>query len=61
VHAELSSMSTTVTTLCARVGHLADGLDADRDAQLLSQLVEIERSMRTISRQLERAARLARP
>ena len=44
----------------ARVAALADGLHGEKDAELLAVLHEVERSLGSASRQLERANRLSR-
>lgn len=60
VHAELSSLSSTAATMKARVASLAEGLRLEKDAELLSVLYEVERSLGNVNRQLERAVRLAK-
>jgi hypothetical protein len=60
VNAELSSLSSTVAALKARVAGLAEGLHHERDAELLSVLYEAERSLAGATRHLERAVRLTR-
>ena len=44
----------------ARVASLAEGLRQEKDAELLSVLYEVERSLGNVGRQLERAVRLAK-
>ena len=44
----------------SRVAALADGLHNEKDAELVSVLYEIERSLVNAGRQLERAVRLAK-
>jgi hypothetical protein len=60
VHAELSSLSSTTANMKARVASLAEGLRQEKDAELLSVLYEVERSLGNVNRQLERAVRLAK-
>jgi hypothetical protein len=60
VHAELSSLSSSAATMKARVAALADGLHHEKDAELLSVLYEVERSLGNVNRQLERAVRLSK-
>ncbi|CAB4707390.1 unannotated protein [freshwater metagenome] len=60
VHAELSSLSSTTATMKARVASLTEGLREEKDAELLSVLYEVERSLGNVNRQLERAVRLAK-
>ena len=60
VHAELSSLSSTTATMKARVASLTEGLREETDAELLSVLYEVERSLGNVNRQLERAVRLAK-
>ena len=60
VHAELSSLSSTTATTTARVASLTEGLREEKDAELLSVLYEVERSLGNVNRQLERAVRLAK-
>jgi len=61
MHPELSSLSSSVGTLKARVGALTDGLHAERDAELLAVLYEVERSLGSAARQLDRAVKITRP
>ena len=44
----------------ARVAALTDGLHGEKDAELLSVLYEVERSLANASRQLDRAVRLTK-
>lgn len=60
VHAELSSLSSTASTMKARVAALTDGLHGEKDAELLSVLYEVERSLGSVGRQLDRAVRLTK-
>jgi len=60
VHPELSSLSSTVAATKSRVTTLVETLHADRDAELAALLYEIERSLGSVQRQLDRATRLAR-
>ena len=43
-----------------RITRLADGLHPERDAELATLLVEVERTLGSVTRQLDRAARLTR-
>lgn len=43
-----------------RVAALADGLHAEKDAELRAVLYEVERSLAAASRQLDRAVRITR-
>jgi hypothetical protein len=58
VHAELSSLADSAGTLRERVSGLLPMLSSDRDADLLTTLVEVERALATAARRLERAKRL---
>jgi hypothetical protein len=60
MHAELSSLTSTVAATRDRVTRLADQLSAERDADLQSALFEVERTLGSVARQLDRATRLAR-
>ena len=60
MHAELSSLTSTLATAKERITRLADSLQDERDADLQAVLHEIERSMGSVQRQLQHATRLAR-
>ena len=60
MHAELSSLASTIGTAKNRVTDLVDSLHAERDAALVAVLHEVERSLGSVHRQLDRATRLAR-
>lgn len=51
---ELSSISGSLEELAARVVAIAEGRDSDPDDQLAAGLYEVDRSLRTAIRQLER-------
>jgi hypothetical protein len=51
---QLSSVSTALTELTARLGALAEELSADHRDDVAGALFEIERSLATAGRRLER-------
>jgi hypothetical protein len=53
-HAELSSVATGLTELASRVTAIADRLSADEKDDLGPGLFEVERSLRTAERRLNR-------
>ncbi|HMC38898.1 MAG TPA: hypothetical protein VKI19_04490 [Acidimicrobiales bacterium] len=53
-HAELSSVATRLHELIARVTEIADGLAADEKEEVGSELFEVERTLRTAERRLNR-------
>jgi len=55
--ADLGSASSTLDQLVDRVSSAADGLVGTRDEDLALGLMEVERSLRTASRRLERLVR----
>jgi hypothetical protein len=60
MHAELSSLASTIAAAKVRITEIAERLDPTRAADLLTALHEVERSLGGVHRQLERAVRLAR-
>lgn len=52
--AELSSVASSLEQLVERVGRAADELVGTEDEDLSLGLIEVERSLRTASRRLER-------
>mgnify|MGYP001366475818 CR=1 FL=1 len=55
--ADLGSASSTLDQLVDRISGAADGLVGTRDEDLALGLMEVERSLRTASRRLERLVR----
>jgi hypothetical protein len=55
--AEISSLTTVVADVAARIGQLADRRADDPDDPLVSRLHEIERALVTTERRLRAAAR----
>lgn len=55
--ADLGSASSTLDQLVDRISSAADGLVGTRDEDLALGLMEVERSLRTASRRLERLVR----
>jgi hypothetical protein len=60
LHAELSSIADTVSTLRDRVARLAQPLRTSERDDLVSALYEAERSLLACTRHLERSKRLTR-
>jgi len=60
VRAELSSLSSSTNSMKERVAALADGLHPEKDAEMRSILHEVERSLASAARHLDRAVRLTR-
>ena len=52
--AELSSIRSTIDDMSRRIARIAERRDADPDDPVSGQLFEVERSLRTALRQLDR-------